>query len=69
VTDLINSVRNLAVEKGHAPSGIGMQADLIRDQGRLYALDDFDDKKRKKAGLPSLPSIIDEASRLLREES
>jgi heterodisulfide reductase subunit C len=69
VTDLITAVRNLAVETtGRVPSGVAMQADLIRSQGRLYALDEFDDKKRKKAGLPSVPSLIDEAAELLKEE-
>ena len=69
ITDLITALRNLAVQQGRSPSGVGMQANLVRSQGRLYALDEFDDKKRKKAGLPSLSPQIEEAVRLLKEES
>ncbi len=69
ITDLITALRNLAVERGRSPSGVAMQANLVRSQGRLYALDEFDDKKRKKAGLPSLAPRIEEAVRLLKEES
>jgi len=68
ITDTIIALRNLAVREGHAPSGISMQANLIKGQGRLYALDAFDDKKRKKAGLPSLPSEVEGAKKLLEKK-
>ncbi|MFC1883240.1 4Fe-4S dicluster domain-containing protein [Thermodesulfobacteriota bacterium] len=67
ITDMMTAVRNLASKHGYLPSGIKMQADLIGSQGRLYPLDEFDDKKRKKAGLPSLPFTIDEVIKLLEE--
>lgn len=67
ITDAILTLRNLASKEGHAPSGVSMQANLIRSHGRLYTLDEFDDKKRKKAGLPSLPPEVEEAVRLLKE--
>jgi ribosomal protein L36 len=44
-------------------------AKLIRTQGRLYTLDEFDEKKRKKAGLPSLVTKIEEVVHLLESES
>jgi len=65
ITDLMTAVRNIAVREGFSPSGVAMQADLIRRHGRLYPLDDFDHKKREKAGLPPLPSEIEEVARLL----
>lgn len=67
ITDVILALRNLASKEGHAPSGVSMQANLIRSHGRLYTLDEFDDKKRKKAGLPSLLPEVEEAVRLLEE--
>jgi heterodisulfide reductase subunit C len=67
ITDTIIALRNLAVREGTSPSGISMQAGLIKEQGRLYALDEFDDKKRKKAGLPSLPSEVEGAKKLLEQ--
>jgi len=68
ITDLMTAVRNLAVRRGCMPSGVAMQADLIRRHGRLYPLDDFDHKKRQKAGLPPLPSESGEAAALLETE-
>jgi heterodisulfide reductase subunit C2 len=68
ITDTIVALRNLAAKEGHAPSGIFMQARLIKGQGRLYALDEFDEKKRKKAGLPSLPSQVEGAVKLVEEQ-
>ena len=67
ITDLMTAVRNIASREGFEPPGISKQAELIRSQGRLYSLDEFDDKKRKKAGLPSLPFTIDEVTRLLED--
>jgi hypothetical protein len=46
----------MAVKEGHAPGGIKAQRDLIRRQGRIYAIDEFDNKKRNKIDLPSLPT-------------
>jgi heterodisulfide reductase subunit C len=67
ITDLMTAVRNIASREGFEPAGIAKQSELIKSQGRLYSLDEFDDKKRKKAGLPSLPFTIEEVTRLLEE--
>jgi heterodisulfide reductase subunit C2 len=55
ITDFMTLVKNMAVEEGHAPAGIKAQRDLIKGQGRIYAIDEFDNKKRNKVDLPSLP--------------
>jgi heterodisulfide reductase subunit C len=55
VSDLMRALKNLAVRQGNMPEGIPMQVDLLRDKGTLYPLDEFDNKKRTKAGLPSMP--------------
>lgn len=55
ITDFMTLLKNLAVEEGHAPGGIKAQRDLIKGQGRIYAIDEFDNKKRNKINLPSLP--------------
>ncbi len=68
VSDLMTAVRNMAVREGHVPPGATTQAKLIRTQGRLYTLDEFDEKKRKKAGLPSLVSKVEEVVHLLESE-
>jgi heterodisulfide reductase subunit C len=56
ITDFMTLLKNLAFKEGHAPAGIKMQMELIKNQGRIYAIDEFDNKKRNKAGLPSLPT-------------
>jgi len=65
ITDFMNRLKNCAVKKGYAPAGVKAQMDLIRTSGRIYPLDDFDNKKRVKAGLPSLPTSCDIGEKLL----
>lgn len=65
VSGIINSLKNMAYRSGNFPSEINRQLDAIRNSGMVYMLDDFDIKKREKAGLPPLSKLIDEAVRLL----
>ena len=65
IADFIVRVKNMAVEKGYAPAGVRAQMDLIRKAGKIYPLDDFDNKKRSKAGLPPLPTSCDVIGNLL----
>ncbi|MCF8062547.1 MAG: 4Fe-4S dicluster domain-containing protein [Deltaproteobacteria bacterium] len=59
VTDLIMLLKNMAVQAGHVPPGIRAQKELVTRKGRIYPLDDFDNKKRDKIGLPPLPTSCD----------
>jgi heterodisulfide reductase subunit C len=56
ITEIMTLLKNMAVKEGHAPPGIRAQLDLVKTHGRIYPLDDFDNKKRKKADLPPLPT-------------
>jgi heterodisulfide reductase subunit C len=56
ITDLMTLLKNMAVRAGHVPPGIRAQRELVTEQGRIYPLDDFDNKKRAKIGLPPLPT-------------
>ncbi len=56
ITDFMTLLKNMAVEEGHIPAGIKAQRDLVRGEGRIYPIDEFDNKKRNKAGLPALPT-------------
>jgi heterodisulfide reductase subunit C len=56
ITEFMTILKNMAINAGHAPAGIRAQRDLIRGQGRIYAIDEFDNKKRNKIDLPSLPT-------------
>ena len=56
ITELMTLLKNMAVREGHVHPGIKAQRDLVTGQGRIYPIDDFDNKKRSKIGLPSLPT-------------
>jgi heterodisulfide reductase subunit C len=66
ITDIINHLKNLATREGNLPPGVGMQEKLLEEQGKIYLIDEFDNKKREKAGLPSLSGMIEEAKTLLK---
>ena len=68
ITDIINHLKNLATRERNIPLGVATQEKLLKDQGKIYIIDDFDNKKRAKAGLPSLPAMVEEAKKLLKKE-
>jgi len=68
ITELMTLLKNMAVQAGHMPAGIRAQQDVVRLEGRIYPLDDFDNKKRKKIGLPELPTHCDMAEDLFPDE-
>ena len=68
ITDFMTLLKNMAIKAGYAPSGIKAQRDLVKGQGRIYAIDDFDNKKRNKVDLPSLPTTC-EVVKILFPES
>ena len=68
ITDIINHLKNLATREKNIPIGVSTQEKLLKDQGKIYIIDDFDNKKRAKVGLPSLPAMAEEAKKLLKKE-
>lgn len=65
ITEFMTILKNLAFKEGYAPAGIRTQMALIKGQGRIYPIDEFDNKKRDKAGLPPLPTSCDVVKELL----
>ena len=59
ITEFMTLLKNTAISAGYAPSGIKAQRDIIKGQGRIYAIDEFDNKKRNKVDLPSLPTTCE----------
>jgi heterodisulfide reductase subunit C len=47
-------LKNIAVREGIVPPSFQIQAKAIREQGKLYEIEDFDNKKRARMGLPEL---------------
>jgi len=66
ITDFMTLLKNMAIKEGHAPAGIRAQLKLVKGEGRIYPIDDFDNKKRNKAGLPPLPTSCDAIKELFQ---
>lgn len=56
IPEFMTLLKNLAVKEGYAPEGTRAQMHVIKSEGRIYPIDEFDNKKRNKSGLPSLPT-------------
>ncbi|MFO8163770.1 MAG: 4Fe-4S dicluster domain-containing protein [Thermodesulfobacteriota bacterium] len=67
ITDIINHLKNLATREKNIPIGVSTQEKLLENQGKIYLIDDFDNKKRAKAGLPPLPEMAPGATKLLKK--
>ncbi len=65
ITDLMSALRNYAVSQGYFPKGVSAQVSQLRKFGRMYQIEDFDNKKRERAGLPALPTACDELATLI----
>lgn len=69
ITEFMTLLKNMAVRAGHAPSGVRAQMDIIRGAGRIYPIDDFDNKKRNKIDLPSIPTTCDVVRKLFPDQA
>ncbi|MFZ7110574.1 MAG: 4Fe-4S dicluster domain-containing protein [Desulfatiglandales bacterium] len=60
ITEFMTLLKNVAIREGYEPpAGIKAQRDIVKSEGRIYPLDDFDNKKRAKIDLPPLPTTCD----------
>ncbi len=69
ITEFITLLKNLAVKEGFVPTGIRAQHDLVVGEGRIYSIDEFDNKKRAKMDLPSLPTTCTVIKKLIDEDN
>jgi len=69
ITDFMTLLKNLAYAEGHAPPGVRLQRDtVVKGGGRIYPIDEFDNKKRLKAGLPELPVSCEASTALFPQD-
>ncbi len=54
ITDVMIALKNLAAKEGWLHPSLVKQAELIQTHGRLYEIDEFDNKKRSRVGLPPI---------------
>lgn len=66
ITDLMNAIKNLAVEEGYIHPSFVTQIDLIKTHGRLYEIEDFDNRRRERMGLPSVSTKCDEVGEIIK---
>lgn len=53
-TNIINAIKNIAVKEGIIHPAFSAQVDLLAKHGRLYEVDEYDNWRREKLGLPTL---------------
>lgn len=54
LTDIMRALKNVAVKEGIVHPSFKMQAATIRQHGKLYEIEDFDNKKRRRLDLPEI---------------
>jgi len=69
VAEVMRTLRNVAVEEGIIHPAFKAQAELIKRSGRIYEIEDFDNKKRARANLPQLRKTIEDIKALLERQS
>jgi len=64
ITEIMTVLRNIATREGHIHPAFKEQARLVGTFGRLYEVEDFDNKKRARFGLPILTKTFEDVKRL-----
>ena len=66
--DVMRELRNMAVAEGVPHPSLKMQAKALCTHGRMYEIEDFDNKKRTKAGMAELETDLADLKKLLERE-
>jgi heterodisulfide reductase subunit C len=67
ISDFITFLKNLAAKKGYLPVGVRAQLKTIKECARIYPIDEFDNKKRRKINLPPLPTSCEVVKELFSD--
>jgi heterodisulfide reductase subunit C len=62
----MTALRNIAVREGYVHPAFREQARLVSSFGRLYEVEDFDNKKRQKMGLPPVKKVFDDVKKITK---
>ena len=54
IPELMNAVRNIAVREGIVPRTFEVQIEKLREHGRLYEIEDYENERREEYGLPPI---------------
>lgn len=66
ITEIMMALRNIATKAGYTHPAFQEQARLIRTFGRLYEIEDFDNKKRERFGLPIVKKQFEEVKEIFK---
>ena len=66
LTSIMTALRNIAAREGHIHPAFREQARLIGTFGRLYEVEDFDNKKREKMCLPPVKKTFEDVKTLTK---
>ena len=64
----MTALRNIAVREGYVHPAFREQAKLVGSFGRLYEIEDFDNKKRQKMGLPPVKKAFDDVRKITQSK-
>ena len=65
LTSIMTALKNIAAREGYIHPSFKEQARLVKEFGRLYEVEDFDNKKRKKLGLPAVQKNFEDLTKIL----
>ncbi len=69
ISDIVVALRNIAARNDLIPDPYRIQEKRIAEQGRIYEIDEFDNRKRSKVGLPEILCSNEEVRRLFEVTS
>ncbi|MGD2179443.1 MAG: 4Fe-4S dicluster domain-containing protein [Anaerolineae bacterium] len=65
IPELMNAIRNIAVREGNVPPTFIRQLEQLREHGRLLEIDDYENERRSRYGLPPIEETALEVRRIL----
>ncbi len=66
IKEIIEVLKNMAVREGHIQGAFAKQAETIGKLGVLYAISEFENRRRAELGLPQLPTQNTEVQEIYR---
>ena len=67
LTSIMTALKNIAAREGYIHPSFKEQARLVSKFGRLYEVEDFDNKKREKLGLPQIKKNFDDITKITKD--
>lgn len=67
LTSIMTALKNIAAREGYIHPAFKEQARLVSKFGRLYEVEDFDNKKREKHGLPPIKKNFDDITKITKD--